>query len=319
MLQSLQKMKISKHSKSEQAIVTDNPYKKAVMRYRKLDEGLWLLATSLDVKQNIVSKALYHKAEPSLYYFLSFAVFNHVSPISSGNNVRLVSTTCTFYKPNTNVETYFFEGTNGIFYNLAFTKDWAQKNCGLKIKGEEKASERFLDGHPGFINLIDGVPDAEKVSKAFWQYLESEENGELTIAYLKKEVTKIISGFFKTSVVAKRMAGNYCLHNSDYAKVAAAEKMLLLHLSHSFIGIEKVARAVHVSPTKIKAMFKAVFGFSMLQYHKEKNMLLAKQLLAHDKLSIKEIAFVTGYSSASKFSAAFKKRFGLPSHFIKPQ
>jgi len=53
-----------------------------------------------------------------------------------------------------------------------------------------------------------------------------------------------------------------------------------------------------------------------LQYHKEKNILLARQLLQKSKIEVQFIAVITGFESASKFTAAFKKRFGeLPSVF----
>ncbi|MNR55027.1 Regulatory protein PchR [compost metagenome] len=82
------------------------------------------------------------------------------------------------------------------------------------------------------------------------------------------------------------------------------------------MGIDKIAFEVNTSPTKLKANFKTVFGFSMLQYHKEKNMLLAKQLLQNSEIEVQIIAIITGFESASKFSAAFKKRFNeLPSVF----
>ena len=80
------------------------------------------------------------------------------------------------------------------------------------------------------------------------------------------------------------------------------------------MGIDFIARAVNLSPTKLKMIFKTFFGFSMLQYHKEKNMLLALQLIKNSTMQIRNIALVTGYESASNFTAAFKKRFGfLPS------
>ena len=46
-----------------------------------------------------------------------------------------------------------------------------------------------------------------------------------------------------------------------------------------FVGVEFIARAVNLSPTKLKMIFKNVFGFSMLQYHKEKNMLIRLLLI----------------------------------------
>jgi AraC-like DNA-binding protein len=60
-----------------------------------------------------------------------------------------------------------------------------------------------------------------------------------------------------------------------------------------------------------KLNFKIVYGYSMLNYNKEKNMLFAKQLITNHDVNIKNIANTTGYNSSSRFAASFKKRFGI--------
>jgi AraC-like DNA-binding protein len=101
------------------------------------------------------------------------------------------------------------------------------------------------------------------------------------------------------------------LNNKDYPNIAKAEKLILQNLASPFIGIEKIANEVNVSPTKLKSNFKSVFGLSLLQYHKEKNMLLAMQLIQNSSMQIKNIASAIGYDSSSKFTVSFKKRFGI--------
>ncbi|OOV20778.1 hypothetical protein BXU10_08645 [Flavobacterium sp. LM4] len=69
-----------------------------------------------------------------------------------------------------------------------------------------------------------------------------------------------------------------------------------------------------MSPSKLKMDFKSVYGTSILQYNIEKKMELALQLLLNTNMQIKYIAQEVGYESHSKFSAAFKKKYGkLPS------
>jgi AraC-like DNA-binding protein len=63
--------------------------------------------------------------------------------------------------------------------------------------------------------------------------------------------------------------------------------------------------------TKLKTSFKLVYGVSIKQYHKEMKMLLAKQLLENTNMYINEIATAVGYENASKFSASYKKQFGI--------
>jgi AraC-like DNA-binding protein len=52
----------------------------------------------------------------------------------------------------------------------------------------------------------------------------------------------------------------------------------------------------------------------MLQYQKEKKLLLAMQIVQNTDKQMKNIAFAIGYTNQSKFAVNFKKRFDkLPS------
>jgi AraC-like DNA-binding protein len=321
MTESIIRMPVSSHNQQEQAIYTDNPFSKGSMRYRELDKGLWLLGSELQVKQNIISRALYDEEEPGNYYFISFSVFDYRFPINGSGSepATLLSTTCTFYKPGTEVTTYFYEGTKGRFFNLVFNKEWAKKNLLFKTSLEKKELDEYLNAESGFINWLDIVQDAPKLSEVFWNSLAPQQSAA-NLNNLKNTVTVVILDFFKHAFKDKRIKNHTALHNPDYANVAAAEKMILHNLDAPFIGVENIARAVNVSPTKLKMIFKSVFGFSMLQYHKEKNMLLAFQLIKRSDIQVKYVAELAGSASSSKFAAAFKKRFGLsPTDLRKDQ
>jgi AraC-like DNA-binding protein len=152
------------------------------------------------------------------------------------------------------------------------------------------------------------------LSNELWQNLENGKREHFETMALKNQTTKIITDFFKSLFEAKTIKNYLPLNNADYANVARAEKTILQNLNNPFLGVENIAKEVNLSPTKLKMIFKSVYGFSMLQYHKEKNMLLAFQLVKNAELQIKNIAHATGFESSSKFTAAFKKRFGvLPS------
>ena len=64
------------------------------------------------------------------------------------------------------------------------------------------------------------------------------------------------------------------------------------------------------SKTTLKNVFKAVYGTSLAAHIKEHRLLQAAELLCHSQDSMAEIAAKVGYESQSRFSAAFKKRFG---------
>ena len=320
MVESILRLPVSKHHTSEQAIYTDNEYISGVMRYRQMEDGLWLLGSDLTIKKNILSKAIYNPDVLSDFYFLSFSIFKYKFPAEDSYTklATLLSTTCTFYKPKTEVNTFFYEGSKGKFFNIAFSKKWAEKNLVFTSEDEKKEILDYLNDDSGFINWLDIVPDAPALSEEIWKKLEKENDDLGTKERFRIQLKQIIGGFFKHAYKDKRIKNHTALHNPDYANVACAEKLILHNLTTPFLGVNHIARTVNLSPTKLKIIFKSVFGFSMLQYHKEKNMLLAMQLIKNSEMQIKNIAALTGYLSASKFSATFKKRFGfLPTSIRK--
>jgi AraC-like DNA-binding protein len=321
MVESLANIPIVLHKTKEQAIYTDNSLSMGVMRYLEIEEGFWLVGTDIQFKQNIISKAFYDSNEPNDYYFLSFSIFENLYPTNDTltEMSALSSTNCTFYKPKTEVATYFYKDSKGKFFNLVFTKKWVENNLRFKTLAEEKSMLHLLNGDTGFINWLDIIPDAYNLSNELWQNLENGKREHFETMALKNQTTKIITDFFKSLFEAKTIKNYLPLNNADYANVARAEKTILQNLNNPFLGVENIAKEVNLSPTKLKMIFKSVYGFSMLQYHKEKNMLLAFQLVKNAELQIKNIAHTTGFESSSKFTAAFKKRFGmLPSDARNP-
>ena len=63
--------------------------------------------------------------------------------------------------------------------------------------------------------------------------------------------------------------------------------------------------------------WKEVYGSPVFQYLLEYKMNLSKQLLTGGKYNVNEVSMKLGYSTASHFIAAFKRRFGItPKQYI---
>ena len=312
MMESVAQLPVTEHNQLRQVISSDNLLFKGTLHYRQADEELWILATEMTPKKDLVSRALYDATHYADYYFLSFAVFEYRFPLDeTGNAATLLSTTCTFYKPRTEVATFFYTGSTGRFYNIAFTRNWAQKNLLFSSAATKEKALQFLNNETGFLNWIDIVPDAEALSTSIWQQLQTEEAPGSNRQWFVNTLHHIISKFFHAAFADKRLENYSSLYNKDYAKVALVEKRMLDSLQQPFAGVEAMAKIAGMSTTKLKAIFKSVFGFSMLQYHKEKNLLFARQLVQRSPVQIKLVAAVAGYQTVNKFSAAYKKRFGV--------
>lgn len=71
------------------------------------------------------------------------------------------------------------------------------------------------------------------------------------------------------------------------------------------------AQLFDVSESSVKNYFRGVYGQSILQYATQRKMQHAAELLAATSLPVIEIAGRVGYGNQSKFSAVFRKTFGV--------
>ncbi|MCR5411261.1 MAG: AraC family transcriptional regulator [Lachnospiraceae bacterium] len=93
-------------------------------------------------------------------------------------------------------------------------------------------------------------------------------------------------------------------------KVHAARKLLGENIA-SDISVEELAGKVKLNRTTLQRVFKQMYGVTIFEYRTQARMQESKNLLVDNDLTVTEIAGLCGYSNASKFSAAFKKYFGL--------
>ena len=84
------------------------------------------------------------------------------------------------------------------------------------------------------------------------------------------------------------------------------------------ITLEQLADTLYVSPTYLSKVFKESTGMSPINYLIQVRLKHAKELLANEQLTIREISQAVGYQDAYHFSKLFKKYYGVsPSHLAK--
>ena len=314
MLDSIANLPITKHYPAKQILSLNTSLSKARIYYREIEEGFWFFGFFLNLKENIVALSKYDKNIYSDYYLLTFSLFEYKFPLKNGDFLTLDSICWTFSKPNTEISSYFYKQSNGKFFSIALKKEWVKKNFTSKRFKERKAILQFLNGKRGSYTWLDISAKAHEIGTDLTTIIKQTDNPEANNLLLKKKSMQLMAEFFNNVFEDSRITDNISLSNLDYYNVAKAERIILQNLHLPFIGIDFIAQEVNTSATKLKSNFKAVFGFSMLQYHKEKNMVLAMQLIGKSDFNIQEIAVITGYDSAGRFASGFKKRFGkLPS------
>lgn len=72
----------------------------------------------------------------------------------------------------------------------------------------------------------------------------------------------------------------------------------------------ELAQQVGLNDYKLKLGFKQIFGTTVFGYVWERRMQTARELLHTQQMMIQTVAVLVGYACPSRFTAAFKKRFG---------
>lgn len=102
------------------------------------------------------------------------------------------------------------------------------------------------------------------------------------------------------------------VHQTDSAAlVNRTGQYIAAHFAEP-LTLERMGADLHVSPYHLAHVFKAVTGFSPMQYIIRRRMGEAQNLLISTDFSAAQIAAMVGYDSASHFSGIFRKVVGLP-------
>ena len=76
------------------------------------------------------------------------------------------------------------------------------------------------------------------------------------------------------------------------------------------LSLDDLAGAVQLSRSSLQRLFKTFHGVSAFEYLRRRNLELARAALDGQGLSVKEAAYLAGYTSAANFSTAYRRHFG---------
>lgn len=93
-------------------------------------------------------------------------------------------------------------------------------------------------------------------------------------------------------------------------RIAEAIRYMNRHLFEE-LSVQEVAASISLSPSHFSRQFKAKTGYSPYEYIILRRIDKAKYLLTSTQLSVKEIAYATGYNSEENFIHSFRSNVGI--------
>ena len=102
----------------------------------------------------------------------------------------------------------------------------------------------------------------------------------------------------------------YSLNAHDIQIIYRVKEKILEHLGVPPV-IKDLSVDANMSPTKLKRLFKQIFGNSIFSYYQGFRMKEAARLLKDEKLSVSEVGYRLGFTNLSHFSRVFQEHIGI--------
>lgn len=126
--------------------------------------------------------------------------------------------------------------------------------------------------------------------------------------FLKGKAYELLANYFNRSEEATLERCPYMEDEDDVKKIRRAKDIVIMQMAEP-PGLQELAEEVNLPLKKLKAGFKQVYGTSVYGFLWEYKMDFARKLLDTKRFSVNEVALRVGYSTASHFISAFKKRY----------
>jgi AraC-like DNA-binding protein len=101
----------------------------------------------------------------------------------------------------------------------------------------------------------------------------------------------------------------FLMDEENIAKIKKAKQIIINNMAEP-PGLQELSEMVGLTLKKLKTGFKQVYGDSVYGFLFDYKLEYARKLLDTGTYNVNEVGVQIGYSTASHFIAAFKKKFG---------
>ncbi|POS03043.1 AraC family transcriptional regulator [Flavobacterium croceum DSM 17960] len=135
-------------------------------------------------------------------------------------------------------------------------------------------------------------------------------NPSIKNLYYKGKAYELLSLYFNRSEDANVEQCPFLIDEENVLKIRKAKEIVLENMAEP-PTLEVLSEQVGLSLKKLKLGFKQIYGDTVYGFLFDYKMEYARQLLDSGSYNVNEVGLKIGYSTASHFIAAFKKKFGI--------
>ncbi|MFY0603446.1 MAG: helix-turn-helix transcriptional regulator [Flavobacteriaceae bacterium] len=141
------------------------------------------------------------------------------------------------------------------------------------------------------------------------QIINANVNSAIKDLYIKGKIYELLSLHFQKDDAS---VGEYCpflVDEQNVLKIRKAKDIIIANMSEP-PSLQELANEIGLNIKKLKEGFKQIYGDTVYSFLFDYKMEHARRLLESNLHNVNEVGLKVGYSTASHFIAAFKKKFG---------
>ncbi len=152
-------------------------------------------------------------------------------------------------------------------------------------------------------------PISPAVSVILNQLMNFNLHPSVSALYLRGKVYELIALLFNRGDDTLLEQCPYLVDEDHLKRIRRAKEIIIERMSEP-PGLKPLAEEVGLPLKKLKEGFKQVYGDSVYSFLFDYKMEYARKMLESQRYNVNEVGLKVGYSTASHFIAAFRKKFG---------
>ena len=222
---------------------------------------------------------------------------SYVFPVASGNSILL-------YNPNQELPIKALLASNSLVLSVLIS---IKKFHSLFSNQADQIS--FLNQDNIGNKFYKEKKLAPMISVVLNQMVQQSVHQSMYKLYLRAKVFELMSLYFNKDKEMDIEQCPFLVDDKNIKKIRNAKEIIISRMTEP-PTLTDLATEVEISLKKLKEGFKQVYGASVYVFLLDYKMQVSKRLLSSGNYNVNEVALKVGYSTATHFINAFKKKFG---------
>ena len=268
-----------------------------------VDEGVIVLKISNDIDNNRHFNYDIDKNHIQFHFCLKGSckfLFNNSSysfPVENGSSIML-------YNPQQELPINASLGSGSLVLSVLIS---IKKFHGLFSKQADQIS--FLNQENIGNKFYKEKKMGPMISVVLNQMIQQSLHESTYKLYLRAKVFELMSLYFNKDKEMDIEQCPFLVDDKNIKKIRLAKDIIISRMIEP-PTLNDLANEVEISLKKLKQGFKQVYGASVYVFLLDYKMQVSKRLLSSGNYNVNEVALRVGYSTATHFINAFKKKFG---------